>query len=98
MTSMLNLYRRPTVVFDVKNRQHRQMAHEFLNTRSWRTCPVHFALPVGEDNVYTMVMRLMTEYYAGKEFGTLPKHDSEYLRDHILANAPQVVWRKEKRG
>ena len=94
MSSMLNLYGRPTVVFDVNNKEHRRMAHEFLKTRSWGSCPVRFCLPIGEDNVYTMVMRLMTEYYAQKEFGPIPKHESEILREQIVAKAPQIVWRK----
>lgn len=92
MTMMLNLYGRPTVVFDVKNKQHRKMAHQFLKNRSWRECPVQFALPIGEDNVYTMIMRLMTEYYSQKEFGPLPKHDFDVIREKIVAEAPQIVW------
>jgi hypothetical protein len=94
MSSILNLYSRPTVVFDIKNKEHRRMAHSFLVNRSWRECLVQFALPIGEDNVYTMIMRLMTEYYTQKEFGPIPKHDTEYRRDRIVANAPQVVWSK----
>lgn len=92
MTMMLNLYGRPTVVFDVKNKQHRKMAHQFLKIRSWKECPVQFALPIGEDNVYTMIMRLMTEYYSQKEFGALPKSEFDVMREKIVAEAPQIVW------
>jgi hypothetical protein len=95
MASLLRLYSKPTVVFNVKNREHRKMAHRFLVDRSWRQCPVQFALPVGEDNVYTMIMRLMTAYYTEKEFGTIPKHDMDYLREQIVANSPQIVWNKK---
>lgn len=94
MNSVLSLYSRPTVVFDVKNKQHRRMAYEFLRTRSWRDCPVQFALPIGEDNVYTMIMRLMTEYYIQREFGRLKQDEFELWREKIVANSPQIVWSK----
>jgi len=97
MASMLKLYSRPTVLFDVKNKDHRRMAQEFLVNRSWRGCPVQFALPIGEDNVYTMIMRLLTQYYAEKEFGAIPRHDMDVIHEQIVANAPQIVWRKEQR-
>lgn len=90
MNSMLSLYGRPTVIFDVRNKEHRKMAHQFLIKRSWSGCPVQFALPIGEDNVYSMIMRLMTAYYAQKEFGPIPKHESDIMRESIVANAPQV--------
>ena len=95
MSSMLRLYSRPTVVFDVRLKEHRRMAHQFLTTRSWRDCPVQFALPIGEDNVYTMIMRLMTEYYTQREFGPIPLHESERRRENIVANAPQIRWAKK---
>jgi len=98
MNSMLRLHVRPTVMFDVKNKEHRRMAHNFLKNRSWKDCPVQFSLPIGEDNVYTMMMRLMTEYYTQKEFGPLPKQDFDYVREQLVANAPQIVWRQENRG
>lgn len=96
MPGMLNLYGRPMVVFDVQNKEHRRMAHHFLKTRTWRDCPVQFALPIGEDNVYTMIMRLMTEFYTQREFGPLPVDEMEYRRKEIVANAPQIVWSKRR--
>lgn len=98
MNSMLSLYGRPVVMFDVENKEHRRMAHQFLVQRSWGNCPVRFALPIGEDNVHSMVMRLLTQYYSAKEFGPIPKDDMDIMRDMIVASAPQVVWRKESRG
>lgn len=98
MNSMLNMYGRPTVMFDVKNKQHRQWAWEFMKRRSWGGCPVRFALPIGEDNVYTMSMRLMTRHYAQKEFGELPINEHDQWQEQLVASAPQVVWRKENRG
>lgn len=96
MNSMLSLYGRPVVMFNVHNKEHRRMAHRFLVDRSWGGCPVRFALPIGEDNVFSMIMRLLTEYYSAKEFGAIPQHDSDKLRDQIVANAPQVEWRRSQ--
>jgi hypothetical protein len=98
MNSMLSLYGRPVVMFDVDNKEHRRMAHRFLVERSWGNCPVRFALPIGEDNVHSMVMRLLTQHYSAKEFGPIPKTDQDRMRDEIVANAPQVVWIKENKG
>lgn len=98
MNSMLSLYGRPVVMFDVNNKEHRRMAHKFLCERSWGECPVRFALPIGEDNVYSMIMRLLTQYYSAKEFGPIPKHESDIMRESIVANAPQVVWTKDYTG
>lgn len=68
MNSILRATSRPVVLFDVTNPQHRKWGYDFIKHRTWRDCPVMFALPHSEDNVYTMIMRLMTEYYAAKEF------------------------------
>jgi len=96
MNSMLSLYGRPVVMFDVKNKEHRRMAHRFLVERSWGGCPVRFALPIGEGNVYSMVMRLLTQYYSAKEFGPIPQDDSDRWREDLVANTPQVEWRRAK--
>jgi hypothetical protein len=91
---MLGMYSRPVVMFDVLNKEHRRMAHRFLVNRSWGDCPVRFALPIGEDNVYSMIMRLMVQYYSAKEFGPIPKTDHDMLRDKIVADAPHYVCNK----
>ena len=73
MNSILRTKQRPTILFDVTDQQHRKWAYDFIKHRTWRDCPVMFALPHSEDNVYSMLMRLMTEYYADKEFGVAQK-------------------------
>ena len=70
LNNVLNTVIRPTVVFDPKNRDHRYWAHKFIIHRTWSGCPWVFALPRSEDNVYNMVLRLMTEHYADQEFGS----------------------------
>ncbi len=73
MNSVLKTHTRPTILFDVTDPQHRKWAYDFIKHRTWRDCPVMFALPHSEDNVYSMLMRMMTEYYAEKEFGVAQK-------------------------
>ena len=73
MNTLLNTKCRPTVVFDVDNPDHRRWAYRFIKQRSWSGCPYIFALPQSEPNVYTMVTRLMCEYYADQEFGGVVK-------------------------
>jgi hypothetical protein len=66
--SVLNTLRRQTVLFDAANLEHRRWAHRFVKERNWQGCPYTFALPNSEPNVYTMVTRLLTEYYGDQEF------------------------------
>ncbi len=73
MNTVLRTKIRPTVIFDVKDPQHRKWAYDFIKHRTWRDCPVMFALPQSEDNVYNMLMRLMSEYYSEMEFGVAQK-------------------------
>ena len=68
MNTVLSTKVRPTVLFDVRDKDHRLWAYRFLKRRSWSGCPYIFALPQSEPNVYTMVTRLLAEYYANKEF------------------------------
>jgi hypothetical protein len=56
------------VLFDASNAEHRRWAHRFVKERNWQGCPYTFALPNLEPNVYTMVTRLLTEYYGDQEF------------------------------
>lgn len=95
MSSLLNLHSRPTVVFDVTSKEHRAHAYNFLKARSWKDCPVQFALPMGEDNMYTMIMRQLCQYYVQKEFGELPvdEHDEQIAKIGHLA--PRIVLKKK---
>ena len=68
MNTVMLTKMRPTVLFDVQNTQHREWALNFLENRSWRDCPVMFALPQSEPSVYTMITRELALYYLGQEF------------------------------
>jgi hypothetical protein len=41
--SKIFVYRRPTVIFDPDDRNHRLWLVNFMRTGSWRGCPVTFA-------------------------------------------------------
>jgi hypothetical protein len=64
----LNLFRKPTVAFDVNNRQHRQDYATFLKTGSWKHCPVHYEIVDVAGEVQSVVQRKLLEYYSSKEF------------------------------
>lgn len=69
MNTVMMTKMRPTVLFNVDNSEHRRYAWEFLQTKSWRNCPVMFALPNSEPSVYTMITRELSNWYASREFG-----------------------------
>jgi len=73
LNNLLNSVIRPTVLFHNTNREHRYWAHQFIKRRTWHGCPWVFALPRCEDNVYNMVIRLLAEYYADREFTVADK-------------------------
>ncbi len=68
MNLVMDTLVRPTVLFDPTDSEHRAWALAFLETRSWNGCPVMFALPKSEPNVYTMITRELSLYYLQKEF------------------------------
>jgi hypothetical protein len=69
INNILNTYSRPTIRFDAAVAEHRYWAYRFIKHRTWAGCPFVFALPMSEDNVYNMILRLMSEYYTEQEFG-----------------------------
>lgn len=72
MNTVMMTMLRPTVLFDVLNPQHREWAYLFLEHKSWRDCPVMFALPQSEPSVYTMITRELSHYYLKQEFTQKP--------------------------
>lgn len=69
---------RPTVIFDVRNAQHRTQGYLMLKHRTLKHCPYLFALVHSEDNVFDMVTRELARYYSEQEFGVadLPQGDN----------------------
>lgn len=74
--SILNRAQRPTVMFDVMNKDHRRWAQQFITNTSWHGVPVTFIV---EDNAQVpgVIMRKMCEFYAAKEFGKIAVDTAE---------------------
>lgn len=66
--SRLDLITRPTVIFDVKNAQHRHWFARFQQNMSWGHCPVRF-VPAEEGEPVPVMQRQLVNYYASREFG-----------------------------
>jgi len=68
MAFLLDLHRRPTIRFDVRDREHRRHYVKFLRTHSWRQCPVQFYLEQGYGDVAAMIENKLAAYYLTREF------------------------------
>ena len=68
--SRLALYGRPWVVFDAKNREHRQWFAEFNKSGAWGRCPVRFVVNDDHGDLITQIQRELIQFYVDKEFGT----------------------------
>jgi hypothetical protein len=64
---------RPTMVFDVKNAEHRRYAWQMLKNRTLKDSPYIWALNDGHDNVFDMIRQQLSEYYTDQEFGVAEK-------------------------
>lgn len=65
--STLETIRRPTVVFDPSNKDHRRWLGEFTRNRSWGNCPVKFS-SAGNGNTIAQMQLKLLEYYTNQEF------------------------------
>jgi len=68
--SRLALFRRPWVVFDAENKEHRRWFAEFNRSLTWSNCPVRFVVDDDHGDLVTMIQRNLIQYYVDKEFGT----------------------------
>ena len=55
--SRLALYGRPWVVFDAKNREHREWFAEFNKSGAWGKCPVRFVVNDDHGDLITQIQR-----------------------------------------
>jgi len=67
--SRLAFFGRPWVVFDARNKDHRQWFAEFQTNRSWSHCPVRFIVDDDHGDLLTMIQRRLIDYYTNQEFG-----------------------------
>ena len=65
--SKLDLYNRPTVIFNPDNKLHRQYVTAFLQTGSWKGCPVRFAIEEDHGNLMGQIQRKMLLWYTEQE-------------------------------
>ena len=66
--SRLALYGRLYVIFDPKNREHRQWFDDFNKTGAWGRCPVRFVVHDDHGDLITMIQRELIQFYVDKEF------------------------------
>lgn len=91
MNTLLGVFNRPVVLFDPANKDHRRWAWQFFRDRSWKGCPVRFALPDGEDNVCSMIERMMMSHYIQREFGSIEPTDREVVYSRHLKSNPPLI-------
>ena len=71
--SKLQLFGRPFVIFEAKNKEHRRWFAEFQTHRSWGNCPVRFVVDDDQGDLVTMIQRRLIEFYTNKEFGNIAR-------------------------
>jgi hypothetical protein len=64
----LELYRRPVVLFDPSNAEHRRDYAGFLSTGSWRGCDVRYVIDDSAGDLQARIQRSLLEYYVAREF------------------------------
>ncbi len=69
--SKIQMFGRPFVVFDPKNREHRKWYADFNKNLSWSKCPVRFVVDDDAGDLITMIQRKLIEHYTSKEFGKI---------------------------
>lgn len=70
--SRLQLFGRPWVVFNAKNKDHRRWFADFNANLSWTRCPVRFVVNDDHGDLITMIQRELIQYYVDKEFKKAP--------------------------
>lgn len=69
--SRIQMFGRPWVVFDPKNKDHRRWYADFNKNLSWAKCPVRFVVDDDAGDLITMIQRRLIEYYTSREFGKI---------------------------
>ena len=67
--SKIQMFGRPWVVFDAKNKDHRRWYSDFNRDLSWKDCPVRFVVDDDAGDLITMIQRKLIAHYTTKEFG-----------------------------
>lgn len=64
----LSLIKRPAVLFNPEDRDHRRWFGEFKRHGTWGSCPVVFEVSESGDLI-TVMQNQLIDYYTAKEFG-----------------------------
>ena len=64
----MSLHLRPWTLFDPTNKKHRAYFTEFLQTRSWKNCPVQWIIGDDSQDVVYFISKVLLEHYARAEF------------------------------
>ena len=67
MQTLLDVHRRPVVMFDPKNAEHRKHMASFLKHGTWSRSPVTFYAPENI-SVRSYALESMLDFYIRKEF------------------------------
>jgi choline-glycine betaine transporter len=67
MQTLLDLHKRPTIIFDAKNPEHRKQFALFNKKGTWGLCPWTFYVPEPV-SVKAFAERTVLEYYLEHEF------------------------------
>jgi hypothetical protein len=63
----LNFANRPFVQFDATNAKHRKYYNQYMNSNSWKDCPVQFYLEGGEYDLNTMICKKVLAFYMSRD-------------------------------
>lgn len=78
--TVLNSSKRPAVMFDATNVEHRKMYAEFLKTRSWGKTPVKFELEPEWADIVSMIEHKMLKYYVNQEMNFILFKEETYAK------------------
>jgi len=62
-STILALYRRPTIEFDPSDAEHRYWYYQFKKTLGWGNCPYTWHCPADYISVPDYIANLLAEYY-----------------------------------
>jgi hypothetical protein len=66
--SRLQLHGRQFIVFNPKDKQHREWFADFNKNRTWSRCPVRFVVNDDHGDLVTQIQRELIQHYVDKEF------------------------------
>lgn len=78
--AILSSNKRPVVMFDAANIEHRKMYAEYRKTRSWNNAPVRFKLENMWSDIVSMIEDKMLKYYVNQEMNFILFKEATYAK------------------